>query len=63
MYTVLKLLTLQILTEYQLLILMMNQQLTWGVNGMYAFDFATLSAGVESEDPGWYIQLKVSLLV
>ena len=23
----------------------------WGVNGMYAFDFATLSAGVESEDP------------
>ena len=24
----------------------------WGVNGMYAFDFATLSAGVESEDPG-----------
>ncbi len=24
----------------------------WGVNGMYAFDFATLSAGLESEDPG-----------
>jgi len=24
----------------------------WGVNGMYAFDFATLSAGIESEDPG-----------
>ena len=24
----------------------------WGVNGMYAFDFATLSAGVESEDDG-----------
>jgi len=24
----------------------------WGVNGMYAFDFATISAGVESEDPG-----------
>jgi len=23
----------------------------WGVNGMYAFDFATLSAGYESEDP------------
>ena len=23
----------------------------WGVNAMYAFDFATLSAGVESEDP------------
>ena len=23
----------------------------WGVNGMYAFDFATLSAGVESADP------------
>ncbi len=23
----------------------------WGVNGMYAFDFVTLSAGVESEDP------------
>ena len=23
----------------------------WGVNGTYAFDFATLSAGVESEDP------------
>ena len=23
----------------------------WGVNGMYAFDFITLSAGVESEDP------------
>ena len=23
----------------------------WGVNGMYAFDFATISAGVESEDP------------
>ncbi len=23
----------------------------WGVNGMYAFDFATLSAGLESEDP------------
>ena len=23
----------------------------WGVNGYYAFDFATLSAGVESEDP------------
>jgi len=22
----------------------------WGINGMYAFDFATLSAGVESED-------------
>ena len=27
-------------------------QTYWGVNGMYAFDFATLSAGVESEDPG-----------
>jgi len=24
----------------------------WGVNGMYAFDFATISAGIESEDPG-----------
>jgi len=24
----------------------------WGVNGMYAFDFATISAGVESEDSG-----------
>ena len=24
----------------------------WGVNGTYAFDFATISAGVESEDPG-----------
>ena len=24
----------------------------WGVNGMYAFDFATISGGVESEDPG-----------
>jgi len=24
----------------------------WGVNGNYAFDFVTLSAGVESEDPG-----------
>jgi len=24
----------------------------WGINGMYAFDFATLSAGVESEDSG-----------
>jgi len=24
----------------------------WGINGMYAFDFATLSAGLESEDPG-----------
>ena len=24
----------------------------WGVNGMYAFDFATISAGVESEDTG-----------
>ena len=24
----------------------------WGVNGTYAFDFATLSAGVESEDTG-----------
>jgi len=24
----------------------------WGVNGSYAFDFVTLSAGVESEDPG-----------
>ncbi len=23
----------------------------WGVNGMYAFDFATISAGYESEDP------------
>jgi len=23
----------------------------WGVNAMYAFDFATISAGVESEDP------------
>ncbi len=23
----------------------------WGVNGTYAFDFATISAGVESEDP------------
>ena len=23
----------------------------WGINGMYAFDFATLSAGVESADP------------
>ena len=23
----------------------------WGINGTYAFDFATLSAGVESEDP------------
>jgi len=23
----------------------------WGVNGMYAFDFATISAGLESEDP------------
>ena len=21
---------------------------------LYAFDFATLSAGVESEDPGWW---------
>jgi len=24
----------------------------WGVNGMYAFDFATLSAGLESQDDG-----------
>ncbi|WP_288235374.1 carbohydrate porin [uncultured Prochlorococcus sp.] len=24
----------------------------WGINGTYAFDFATLSAGVESEDTG-----------
>jgi len=24
----------------------------WGINGMYAFDFATLSAGVESADSG-----------
>ena len=24
----------------------------WGVNGNYAFDFVTISAGVESEDPG-----------
>jgi len=24
----------------------------WGVNGTYAFDFATLSAGIESEDSG-----------
>jgi len=24
----------------------------WGINGMYAFDFATLSVGVESEDTG-----------
>ncbi len=24
----------------------------WGVNGTYAFDFATISAGLESEDPG-----------
>ena len=24
----------------------------WGINGTYAFDFATLSAGVESEDSG-----------
>ena len=24
----------------------------WGVNGMYALDFATISAGLESEDPG-----------
>ena len=24
----------------------------WGVNGTYAFDFATISAGVESEDSG-----------
>jgi len=24
----------------------------WGINGTYAFDFATLSAGVESEDDG-----------
>ena len=23
----------------------------WGINGMYAFDFATISAGVESENP------------
>jgi hypothetical protein len=23
----------------------------WGVNGMYAFDFATISAGIESENP------------
>ena len=23
----------------------------WGVNGMYAFDFATISAGLESENP------------
>ena len=23
----------------------------WGINGMYAFDFATLSLGIESEDP------------
>ena len=23
----------------------------WGINGMYAFDFATLSVGLESEDP------------
>ena len=23
----------------------------WGINGTYAFDFATLSAGVESADP------------
>ena len=23
----------------------------WGINAMYAFDFATISAGVESEDP------------
>ncbi len=23
----------------------------WGINGMYAFDFATLSVGIESEDP------------
>jgi len=24
----------------------------WGINGMYAFDFATLSAGLESQDDG-----------
>ena len=24
----------------------------WGINGTYAFDFATISAGVESEDTG-----------
>ena len=24
----------------------------WGLNGMYAFDFATLSAGIESQDDG-----------
>ena len=24
----------------------------WGINGMYAFDFATLSVGIESEDSG-----------
>ena len=24
----------------------------WGINGMYAFDFATLSAGIESVDDG-----------
>ena len=24
----------------------------WGVNGTYAFDFATVSAGIESEDTG-----------
>jgi len=34
----------------------------WGVNGMYAFDFATISAGVESEDPV-LLQRQVSLWV
>ena len=24
----------------------------WGINGMYAFDFATISAGIESQDDG-----------
>ena len=35
----------------------------WGVNGMYAFDFATISAGVESEDPVGGSTKQVSLLV
>ena len=40
----------------------------WGVNGTYAFDFATLSAGIESEDSGsataegFFVGLSLSLI-
>ena len=53
MYTVLKLLAYTADSYGVSVAYSDNESSTfWGINGTYAFDFATLSAGVESEDTG-----------